>query len=312
MTRNNNTIDATTKLTQAATGGAFIVDWDLRGSRLTPDEIRQVLQAHNFDASVVPDIDQPKAVFDAARGWEKRRAGYSARVVSGGPKEDTTVIGVRKDQPGQKRNDAMQFTTITFDNRTNSWEPVTYTGEHLPALREVIAACDRERRYLDCDFIRPVLIQAKLKTMGSVSLIRRSGGAQVVAAAHADELNRLADMICNLGDCYMGVVSADLSKYRTVTAVKRCVQEGLMGEITKAREELRMWRERGTRIPRVSIGKRIERFKSLKAEITMYADCLQLRVDDLHKDLAEADADAKDLLAVALGEKPAQEAAAAK
>ena len=44
----------------------------------------------------------------------------------------------------------------------------------------------------------------------------------------------------------------------------------------------------------------------------MYADCLQLRVDDLHKDLAEADADAKDLLAVAMGEKPAQEAAAAK
>ena len=54
-------------------GGACLVDWELYGSKQTPAALRLALQAHGFDPSVVPDLDQTARVRSAGKRWSQGR-----------------------------------------------------------------------------------------------------------------------------------------------------------------------------------------------------------------------------------------------
>jgi hypothetical protein len=290
--------------------GALLADWSLHGSQIKPDALRALMTKHGFDPSVVPDIDQTRAIKRVAGSWRVTKDGYASQIVKSASTADEVVISVRHAEEGVRQANARHVCELAWDAVNNQWMPWACAPEHRAAVTKLIAKCDQERMHLDCDFIRPVLIQAPLKGMGSVSFIRRSGGAQVIAAEHADEVGRICDLICDIGGdgCYMGAARVNLDDQRTASTVHRSVKQGLAEQVNEIRKDLAKWRERGTRLQTGAIGSRLVQFRELKETAAMYSRALQIAVDDLNADIDAATEDARNLLDIAMGKAPAPDA----
>jgi len=303
-TATNTTLDINT----VATGGAVLIDWELYGTKCTPNALRAALVAHGFDPSVVPDIDQNREVRKIAHSWKQGRGTerYSSRVLF--DDADELTISVRVDTKAGARIDQLQFATVMWDKTTLSWGPTTYGAidptPHVSAVADMKDKCDIARLNHDHEFIRPVLIVGPLKTLGAVPFIRRSGGAQVVPAQSLPELRRLQGFVNSIGDSYMGIVKCDITDAGTRTAVERSVRSTLTEEIANIRNELQDWRDRGQRLPTGSIGTRLNKFAEIRDKARLFADSLGMVVTDFLTEISDAEADARLLLNVAMGVSP--------
>jgi len=302
----------TTKLdiNTVAKGGAAIVDWSMQGSRITPDALRLTLIAHGYDPTIVPDIDQNAAVRSVSNGWKQGRGDsrYSSRVLS--KSVDEIVISVRVDIKRGTKYPAVQIATVTWDKVNKQWGGISFENPgdqsmHMPAIKSMKSKCDIARLNHDHQFIRPTLIQLPLRMMGAVPFIRSTGGAMVVPAQNFDELRRLQGFVNAIGDSYMGVVKADITDQSTVASMQRSVTNNLALEVKQVREDLKGWRDRGTRLPTASIGDRLNRFAGIRDKANLYAEALGMVVKDLLTDIGDAEQDARDLLDIAMGVTPA-------
>lgn len=292
-----------------AAGGAVLVDWELYGSRITPDALRAALANNGYDPSIVPDIDQNREVRRVAHSWKQGRGSerYSSRVLFDDPSE--LIISVRVDTKAGRRNDQLQFATVLWDKVTKSWGLTTFDkpgeqGKHMPAVSAMKAKCDIARLHHDHQFIRPVLIQAPLRSMGAIPFIRRSGGAMIVPSQNIKELKRLQCFVNSIGDSYMGVVKADVTDSGTVKAMHRSVNDSLASEIASVRKDLTEWRARAERLPTGSIGERLSRFAEIRDKAQLYADALGMVTKGLLVDIGDAEEEARLLLRVAMGVEP--------
>jgi len=334
---------ATSSLNAVTTGGACLVDWELYSTRTTPAALRGALQAHGFDPSVVPDIDEDQRVRSAGAKWTQGRGNadrYRAEVT-----EDDEAVYVqilRRGDAGTVGNAGKaarrKFTPVV----SLVWEktqPATVIDPAVPgqwgadvwfsaqpaggaamttqgtapagvdplvaaAVASCRAACDNARLHHDHDFIRPVLIQTPLRALGAVPFIRRSGGCMVVPMQHLEELKRLQGLVGSLGDSYLGIVRADVTDQGTVQAMQRSVRDSLTTDVRKVRDDLQAWRDRGSRISTAAVGDRLSSFAEMRDRAQLYADALGMVVADLLTDISDAEADARDLLDVAMGRKP--------
>jgi hypothetical protein len=320
-------------MNNVTTGGACLVDWELYGTRITPDDLRAALSAHGYDPSIVPDIDQDQRVRSAGAKFTQGRGGadrYRAEVT-----EDDLCVYVQILRRGDEgtvggkaaRRKFVAVASLVWDKDAQGWSPDLFwqNGQRVqqPADDSVRAAvnacrkqCDTARLHHDHEFIRPVLIQRPLRTMAAVPFIRRSGGCMVVPMQHWNDVQQLAGLVNSIGDSYLGVVKADITDKGTVKAMQRSVADTLTGEIAAVRSDLDEWRQRGKRLKSGAIGERMSQFQSIRDRAQLYADALGMAMKDLLSDVADAEADARDLLAMALGRKkpepkpePAAEAA---
>jgi hypothetical protein len=312
-----------TSINTVAKGGAALVDWELYGTRMTPDDLRTTLQAHGYDPTIVPDIDQDQRIRSAGARWTQGRGNadrYRAEVT-----EDDEAIYVQVLRRGDQgtvssasraaRRKFVPVASLVWDKVGQVWDGDLYWQDgqrvQVPADDGVRAAvnacrkaCDVARLHHDHEFIRPVLIQAPLRSMGAVPFIRRSGGCVVVPMQFWDDLKQLQGFVGALGDSYLGVVRADVTDQGTVQAMQRSVRDTLTAEIGKVRDDLHTWRQRGKRISTAALGDRLAAFDDLRSRAQLYAEALGMAQADLLADVADAEADARDLLDVALGRKP--------
>lgn len=316
MDRNEN------KAAAAIQTGAAIVEWKLHGTRHTPDELRAKLALHGFDSGIVPNIDQTVQVKSAGAKWTQGKGNADRyRSEIGGTDADNIFIGVLKRRSdGTNRKAYDQVATLVWSKHSDSWENTTvnlvdHNGAQLPHAQHALhcnaaAACkkwvDNFRLYHDHSFIRPVLIQAPLKAMGAIKFCHgSSGGAQIVPITQWDNLQRLRGFVRSLGDSTMAAIKVDASDPATMADMVESVRDHLSGNITRVRGEIAEWRDKSKRLNSGSIGARMGEFKDLRAQAAMYAQCLQLRVDDLLAELTEAEGEAKTLLDRAMGREPA-------
>lgn len=309
-------------MNNVTTGGACLVDWELYGTRIKPDDLRAALTAHGYDPAVVPDIDQDQRVRSAGAKFTQGRGNadrYRAEVT-----EDDICIYVQILRRGNEgtvggkaaRRKFVAVASLVWDKDSQAWSADLFwqDGQRVQqptddgvraAVTACRKACDTARLHHDHEFIRPVLIQQTLKALGAVPFIRRSGGCMVVPMQNWNKVQQLAGLVNSIGDSYLGIVKADVSDKGTVAAMQRSVADTLTSEIASVRTDLAEWRERGKRLPTGAIGDRMSQFQSIRDRAQLYADALGMAMKDLLTDVADAEADARDLLAVALGRKPA-------
>jgi hypothetical protein len=331
-------------LNNVVTGGACLVDWELYGTRITPDALRATLVAHGYDPAVVPDIPQDQRVRSAGARWTQGRGNadrYRAEVTEDDDsiyvqvlrRADAGTVGTAgkaarrkftpvaslvwtKTQPATVIDPAVPgqwATDVWFAAAQASGNAATVMGAPSPSTDPLVRAaldacrkaCDTSRLHHDHEFIRPVCIVAPLKAMGAVPFIRRSGGCMVVPMQHIDDLRQLQGLVASLGDSYMGVVRADVTDTGTVQAMQRSVRDSLTTDVQSVRDDLQAWRARGKRIPTGALGDRLNKFGEIRDRAQLYADALGMVVADLLTDIDDAQADARDLLDIAMGRKPA-------
>ena len=303
-------------------GGAALVDWELYGTKITPTDLRATLVRHGFDPSVVPDIDQTARVKSAGGKWTQGRGGADRFRTEVTEDDDNVFIQIlrRGDDgtlgKGAARRKYTQVASLVWDKVNDQWMSDDYpTGwrftlsdEQANAVRDAVDSCrnvcDSARLNLDHEFIRPVLIQAPLVSLGAVPFIRRKGGAMVIPIQNWDEVKRLQGLVGDLGDSFMGVVRADVSDPGTIRAVTRSVQDSLVADIHHVQMELQEWKERGTRLRASAIGDRLTQFQEIRDRAALYADSLGMVITDLTDTISQSEDFARKLLDVAMGDLP--------
>jgi hypothetical protein len=323
-------------LDNVTSGGAALVDWELYGTRITPASLRAAMVAHGYDPALIPDIDQDQRVRSAGAKWTQGRGNadrYRAEVT-----EDDDAIYVQILRRGDSgtvgsagkaaRRKFAPVASLVWTKTLpalpaspavpGSWAPDVWwhQGQQVQApvddgVRAAVnacrKACDNARLHHDHELIRPVCVQAPLRSMGAVPFIRRSGGAMVVPMQNWNDLKRLQSFVGSIGDSYMGVVRADVSDKGTVQAMQRSVRDSLTTDVRKVRDDLQAWRDRGNRISSAAVGDRLKTFAAIRDRAQLYADSLGMVVADLLADIDGAEGDARDLLDVAMGRKRIEE-----
>lgn len=274
-------------------GLGVMVWWDLENTRITPAKLRDVLQTEQWDASIVVDIPPVKAARDAARGLS---GGFRARVT----KEDAGVlhIGIQ----GEKRKDATtvdspQIGLVTYTEATDKIE-VTLDDdtdlELVAATKRLIKSIrDRQRNY-DHNFIRPNIIQASMTAWGAFNL-RKKGGICYVPRQHQDECEALARIVGRIGDSSLHIahVSDTDASRRSIGGEASNHLGTTLADVT---ERLTDWKKKNRSVRADALASAMEELRTLKAHAELYADALNLGLDDLYVEIEEAVGVANELL----------------
>lgn len=282
-------------------GIGAITTWDLRGTRVTPQRMRDLLTnvGMHAEASAVPDIDQVAAVRRVAQTWSAGRGTdrYRTEVV-----EDTgtaLTIGVlRRERIGQKEVAWTQQEVLVY-SEASGW---TATGS-LQASADFISSADDARTYLDHNYIRPFL-QGKMQQMKAFPL-RKQGGAYFVAGVYDAELQDVQQVVGAIGDSSFNIFHLARTE-QTQASLHEGARSHVGGQLQELQAKMAGWQDRATKVRSDAVDNAIAEAMTIKADATFYAQTLQVALDDLLADLDQVLADANALADAAFEANPGE------
>jgi hypothetical protein len=281
-------------VSEFATGLGFLVWYNLKNALVTPTGLRALLARENETDIEVPDIVPRDGIIRATREWSKgRRSGskYKAEVVHEDDFELT--IGILKHHHiHEKEVGWAQIEVLTFDKTNGSW----VTLPSSPLVAEFVSLAQRRCTYLDHSFVRPKILQAKLDSFCSFKL-RDRGGVYFVLEQFIDEVEKLKRIINQIGYSTLRTLRVtDIPEDKaTITTETR---EHLDSSLAGLRERMTLWRTRTRKVRSDALGNTLEEFKGLRSQAELYADALQIQLDDFLEEIDDASSIVKNLLGI--------------
>ena len=268
-------------------GLGALVWWDLEGTAIRPHDLRAILAAEGEDDSIVPDVDPLKGLRRAVRSYSRGRGHadrYKADIMSETDHHVVITILKRSRLNGDVawlpvshlRYDKIPGATALFWQGDGDGVIVRHFERHAHKLMT----------HLDHQWIRPNLIQKRLNSWSAFPL-RRQGGVNFVPSEYLAGVETLQRVIGKIGDSALMVAHVQPSQ-SSRKSIAKSASTSLENEMTALREQIDAWLA-GTHNPRPNtIARVIEDFTALKRRAALYRDSLQLVVDDLNADIAEA------------------------
>lgn len=294
MTTANSNPTATNALLSAAGGLGALVWWSLTDTRITPDRLRSVLAAEGDDPGRVPDIEQMGAIRRATRGWAQGRGNatrYRAEVAQ--ESGHTMTVGIlRREQVTASEVRWVQVDQLVFDGAAGVWSAPGSTSE-AAAFR---AEADEQRTHLDHDWIRPNILLRGLTAAQSVCL-RDRGGVYYVPAQKEAELARLARIVGKIGRCHIDIVHAAATP-ESRASISAGSTAALRGELDGLIERIAGWTGSARKVREDAGDNLLSDLADLQAKAALYADALQISLDDLGAAIEGARAEARRILDV--------------
>jgi len=276
-------------------GLGVLVSWDLSNTSILPHDLRSILTVEGEDPAIVPDIDPAAAVKRATREWSQGRGAadrYRAEVV----REDagTVEVGIlRRQRVDDHEVKWVQVDHVVFETTAGALVRGHGIGSDQAAAFSALA--DKRATYLDADWIRPGLVQARLAGWGAFRLSRH-GGVEYVPVQHRENVERLARIVERIGDSRFDLVdvAATEASRKTIGSGARDNLAEALGEVTSKLDE---WEKSTRSIPSHSVAAVLERFADVSMRAELYAGALEVSVDDLREKLDAAKVRARALLA---------------
>jgi hypothetical protein len=267
-----------------AQGLGAIVTWDLFGTQVKPADLRAILAAEGITDIAVPDIDPEHGVRRAASAWRQGRGNadrYMAQVVF----SDSNVVEVgilKHDRVDAHEVRWVQVDKATWDLKAKTWASVGASSE----ARDYVAAANDAMTYLDHEFIRPQILQKKMGEFGAVPL-RRQGGTYYVPRQHDAALQALARVVGKIGDSDMDVLHVATTA-SSVKTIEKNTRAHVGASVEELRGKLTEWTSRASGVREDSAIGLLTEFKGLRQQVELYADALQVSMDDLFLELDKA------------------------
>lgn len=278
-------------------GLGFLVWWDLENSRCTPDHLRNILASEGEDPSVVPEVDKVSGLRRAVRKFRQGRqvGSWKTEIV---PDADKDVIRVGLLEFQQVADDEVRWVqraTTTWHIKRSAWDTVDAdSAETMDRVQDFYQFARLCQNYHDHLWITPNLIQARVLACGSFPL-RRQGGVTYVPAEFQAELEKLSRMVSQIGDSSFSMVRAQADG-RSRASLAGSASRSLEAAIREQREQLDTWLAGTVRARHTSVTDAIETFAQLRSSAQLYADTLSMEAEAFMDEIAEASAEAEELL----------------
>lgn len=296
------------KMTSAATLTANlsigVLAWyELNETKITPDALRTILADEGFDASIVPDINQPTAVRRAARGWTQGRGNadrYRAEVVfdAATPTGGRIEVGVlRREKVDEHEVKWVQVDVVAYDvDSAGNIARDRYVGNGSAEADSVDEDVRSAATFLDHEWIRPNLVAARLAAMGALP-VRRSGGVAFVPRSYEAEVRRLQAVVRRIGSSEFEAAAIDPSDKTTRATIERRANENLADALTEFGARLAEWEGATRTIPSHAVSSILAEFAEINERGELYALALGVTLDGLREKLDAAKDRARALIA---------------
>ena len=308
MTTNPTTFTSTTTnhgaasaVESAAAGLGALVWWSLTDTRIAPSKLRAIFASEGKDPALVPDIDQSAAIRRAVREWSVGRGKadrFRAEVAS--EVAGSMTIGIlRREQVNATEVGWVQVDSCEFDATSGLWTAIGSRPESVAFA----GYADEIRTTLDHQWIRPNVLQKGLAEAQSVCL-RDRGGVYFVPAAFEPELLRLGRIVSAIGKCHLDIVHA-----QATPASRQSIAGGasatMRDEIGALVERIKGWNESARRVSESSAATVLGELAELKMRADLYADALNVSLDDISDAIAEAKVEAERIISGGVAAAPA-------
>lgn len=272
-----------------------LVWWDLLGTRISPDDLRSLLQNHGYGAYAVPEIKPKTAIRRACSAWGQGRLTqaasekYKAEIVKVEKFGTSTTISVgilKRHKIGEKRVawDQVELVAYVYDESKpydGTWSP----GPTGDVARSFCHEADLFRLHHDASWIRAKFLQVELGRMAHLT-IRRQGGVYFVPHHYADDVARLKGCVKEIGDCKISVVHVtDDADTRETIAVE--ASDAVAQHLADIKGQLAEWRESASKVRTDSASNMLQSLSDLLARATLYKDALGIEVKDVVEQMTE-------------------------
>jgi hypothetical protein len=275
---------ATTDTSYAATvaqGIASLVWWQFSGTRLTTTDLQTRVQAAGMDPDTVPEIDPIKALHRAVREFsvtEGRRKVMEAVVAE----DDATAVVVNLlelQQVTRRKMAKVTVDTLVWDKGASCWL-AQGTHQHAQQLRDRVA--DRQQHH-DGNDVRDLLVQPALQASSAFTLRR---GMCVVPHASAAPLAQAQAALAGLDSFQLHVASVGAGQ-GWEAPMQAAAQDGMRDELAELQQQIEGWRSMASRVRSDTVEHVLARFTSLRERAELYAEALQVSLDDLQDEVAD-------------------------
>lgn len=280
MTTLNATVE-TTATTAFSQGFASMVWWQFRGTRLTHTELQGRVQAAGMDPDTVPEIDPLKALQRAVSEFtvtEGRRKTMEAVVAADEP--DAVVINLLQLQKVTSRKMAkVTVDTLVWDKAAGCWlAPGTH--EHAQQLRDRVA--DRQLHH-DGNDVRDLLVMPALAASHALTL---RAGVYVVPHASSAPMAAAQQALAGMDSFQLRVVAVQAGQ-GLEAPMQDAAETRMRDELAELQEQIDGWRDMASRVRSNTVEHVLARFTSLRERAELYAEALQVSLDDLQDEVQE-------------------------
>ena len=294
-------ITASTAAANASIG--LLVFWELNDTKITPENLRELLTDEGMDASGVPDIDQPAAIRRAARGWTQGRGNadrYRAEVVydlatATGGRIEVGVLHRRR--LNDHEVEWVQVDVVAYDvDSAGNVARDRYVGNGTAEADSVAEDVTSTCTFLDHEWIRPNLVAARLFAMGALP-VRKSGGVAFVPRCYEPELRRLQAVVRRIGSSEFEAAAIDPNDATTRATIERRAGDNLTEALNDFGARLAEWEGATRTIPSNAVASILADFAEINERGELYALALGVTLDGLREKLDAAKDRARALLA---------------
>jgi len=280
MTSQLQATDDTT-LAPISKGIASQVWWRFCGTRLTTTDLQARVQAAGMDPDTVPEIDPVKALVQAVgefRVTEGRRKVMEAVVAA--DEADAVVVNLLELQRVSSRKMAkVTVDTLVWDKAAGCWLSQG-TNPHATQLRDRVA--DRQQ-YHDGNSVRDLLVKPALQASKAITL---RPGVYIVPHATAMPLALAQAALTGL-DSFSLHVGGIAAGQGWEAPIKEATEDSVRDELAELQEQIEGWRDMASRVRSNTVEHVLARFTSLRERAELYAEALQVSLEDLQDEVQE-------------------------
>jgi len=281
---------AAQKVKGAGTDIGAIVFYEFSGCRITPDDLTAVMKSEGGGAA--PSIVPTQAVKDVGRAFRLGRGKkdkFMGEIAH--DDDDMVVVGIlQKKRPGEKRVAYDQVDSITWDKKSNLWLSTGTNQEESVkgAISVLMGKIEQAQTYYGHEFLRPWLIQTELGLAGALKLKNTGGGPYYVTSHGMDKLNRLERICDQINGCVLSILDIN-STPRAKKAVEHGVRNSLGNSLSELQQKIDNWKDSASRPRTDAVGSVFVQFKELKDQSNLYGQALQIKMEDLNKEIEECE-----------------------
>lgn len=268
--------------------GVFVW-YNLADSKITPDDLRDLLDRENFTPKTdVPDIDPSTGISRACSEWSQGRGNqprYKCEVTRSEHGVTTVGLLTRRRVDG-KTVEWTQVGIAEFDAATGSWTIATDAPEHDSAMFAWKSVAVSRMTYLDHRWIRPNVLTFAMHNAKATNL-NKGSGVYFAPKQHVDEIRKLRRVIRQVGDSSLriAVVANDEDTVEDVTAATR---ETIVGAVSEVQAQLAAWGDSSRAVRSDSQANVLGELAGLLELAQTYEAALDVKLGDLRSEIENA------------------------
>jgi len=281
MTRSND-------IENLSATGVFVW-YNLRDSRITPDDLRALLAREGFaPKTAVPDIEPSTGISRACSEWSQGRGNsrrYRCEVTRS--ENGTTTVGLlTRERVDRKTVEWVQVGIAEYDETTSAWTIATDAPEHDGAMLAWKDVAASRMKFLDHRWIRPNVLTFAMSAAKATNL-NKGSGVYFAPRQHVDEIRKLRRVIRQIGDSTLSIATVGNDE-ETVADVTGAAREAILGTISEVQEQLSSWDASDRAVRSDSQANVLGEIAGLIELAETYEAALNVRLDDLRSDIAAA------------------------